>query len=105
MSFGGKGQIFFLVINAVPDERIRPPQEAPGVITITKAVCTAVAARIEQALKENRISIAVRTVEGDGAMAGTPEVAIKLQQMYSRASSCQSPGWQWLSVQFLEGTR
>jgi hypothetical protein len=66
----------FSSFNAVQDERVRPPQEAPG--TITKAV----AARIALALKENCISIAVRTVEGDGVMAGTPEVAAKLQQMY-----------------------
>ncbi len=66
----------FSSFNAVPDERVRPPQEAPGIIT------KAVAARIALALKENCISIAVRTVEGDGVMAGTPEVAARLQQMY-----------------------
>jgi hypothetical protein len=66
----------FSSFDAVPDVRIRPPQEAPGVIT------KAVAARVALALKENCISIAVRTVEGDGVMAGTPEVAIKLQGMY-----------------------
>ncbi len=66
----------FSSFDAVPDERIRAPQEAPGVIT------KAVAARIAEVLKENCISIAVRTVEGDGVMAGTPEVAIKQQEMY-----------------------
>ncbi len=53
----------FSSFDAVPDEHIRAPQEPPGVIT------KAVAARIEEALKENCISIAVRTVEGDGIMA------------------------------------
>ncbi len=75
----------FSSFNAVPDQRIRPPQEAPGAIT------TAVAARIALALKESCISIAVRTVEGDGVMAGTPEVAIKLQQMYPEPA----PGFQY----------
>jgi hypothetical protein len=67
----------FSSFDAVHDERVRPPQEAPG--TITKAVAARIALPV--ALKENCISIAVRTVEGDGVMAGTPEVAAKLQQM------------------------
>ena len=66
----------FSSFDAVPDEHIRAPQEPPGVIT------KAIAARIAEAIRENCISIAVRTVEGDGVMAGTPEVAIKLQEMY-----------------------
>ena len=41
-----------------------------------------VAQRIATALRENCISIAVRMVEGDGVMAGTPEVATKLKEMY-----------------------
>ena len=75
----------FSSFDAVPDVRIRPPQEAPGVIT------KAVAARIALALKENCISIAVRMVEGDGIMAGTPEVAIKLQEMYPEPA----PGFEY----------
>ena len=62
------------------NEHIRAPQEPPGVIT------KAIAARIAEAMRENCISIAVRTVEGDGIMAGTPEVAIKLQEMYPTPS-------------------
>ncbi len=77
----------FSSFNTVPDERIRPPQEAPGVIT------KAVAGRIALALKENCIlvSIAVRKVEGDGVMADTPEVAIKLQPMYPEPA----PGFEY----------
>ena len=66
----------FSSFNAVPDERVRVPQAAPGVITKDAA------RRIAEALRENCIGIAVRTVEGDGVMAGTPDVATKLQKMY-----------------------
>ncbi len=78
----------FSSFNAITDERVRvrPPQEAPG--TITRAVAARITLRL--ALKENCISIAVRTVEGDGVMAGTPEVAAKLQQMYPEPA----PGFQ-----------
>ena len=62
----------FSSFDAVPDERVRVPQAAPGVIT------EEVAQRIATALRENCIGIAVRMVEGDGVMAGTPEVATKL---------------------------
>jgi len=66
----------FSSFDDVPDERVRVPQAPPGVIT------KEVAQRIATAVRENCISIAVRMVEGDGLMAGTPEVAAKLQEMY-----------------------
>jgi hypothetical protein len=88
------------MLDAVPDERIRAPQEPPGVIT------KAVAERIAEALRENCISIAARTladsvaVEGDGVMASTPEVAAKLQEMYP----APAPGFQYDLSSELETT-
>ena len=66
----------FSSFDAEPDECIRIPQEAAGVIN------ERVAKRIEMCMREGCISLAVRTVESSGIMAGTPEVAIKLQEMY-----------------------
>jgi hypothetical protein len=66
----------FSSFDAEPDERIRIPQEAAGVIN------ERVAKRIEMCMREGCISLAVRTVESSGIMASTPEVAIKLQEMY-----------------------
>jgi hypothetical protein len=61
------------------DDRPRGPQGAAGVID------ESVARRIKECVRQDCISQALKAVESNGMMMGTPEVAEKLQQM------CPSP--------------
>ena len=58
------------------DDRPRGPQGAAGVID------ESVARRIKECARQDCISQALKAVESNGMMMGTPEVAEKLQQMF-----------------------